>query len=126
MQEIKNEQRNAYYYNQILEKSQKKKNSTSKQKTKTPSFASQSINLKDYLYVPEGMEFIVYTLYFALIPYIFGIVFLFFAVASADLDNFMLLNVSQVLIVWAIGYEIVATLSLAWIFVLFMKYDSPE
>jgi len=126
MQEMKNKQRNAQYYNQILEKSNKKKDSTSRQKIKTPSFASQSINLKDYLYVPEGMEFIVYTLYFVFIPYLFGIVFLFFAVAGADFNNFMLLNMSQALIVWAIGYEIVATLSLTWIFVLFLKYDSVE
>jgi len=126
MEEMTNKQKNANYYNQILERSKKKKDSTSRQKTKTPSFTSQSINLKDYFYVPEGMEFIVYSLYLILIPYIFGIVFLFFAVADADFDNFMLLNISQVLIVWAIGYEIVATLSLTLIFVLFLKYDSSE
>ena len=126
MEEVTNEKKNTYYYNQVLEKSRKKKSATSKKKNKTNSFSSQTINLEDYLYVPEGMEFIVYTLYLVLIPYIFGIVFLFFAVAGADFNNFMLLDLTHAFIVWTIGYEIVATLSLTWIFVLFMKYDSPE
>jgi len=125
MEDLNQEKRNAYYYNQILEKN-KKGTSNKKPKVKSKSFGTQKIDIKDYLYVPEGMEFIVYSLYFVFIPYIAGIIFLFFAVAGADFDNFMLLNLTQALIVWAIGYEIVATLTLTWIFVLFIKYDDTE
>lgn len=121
--EFENEQHNMIYYNQIL-RADKKKNSVKKRKAK--GFAKQEVNFKDYLYVPEGMEFIVYTVYFIAIPYIIGAVFLFFTVAGADFANFKLLDMAAFFIVWAIGYEIVATLMLIGILVMFLKYDEDE
>jgi len=124
MEEIKQDKKSSYHeYNRKIEKKRKKKKSSSHSEKKVKSFSSQTINIQDLIYAPEGMEFVVYPLYFMLIPYIAGAIFLFFAVAGADFDNFMLLDLTQALIVWAIGYEIVATISLTWIFILFIKYD---
>ncbi|WP_373004813.1 hypothetical protein [Sulfurimonas sp.] len=121
--EFENDQHNMIYYNQILRADQKKK---STKKKKSTSFAKKEVNFKDYLYVPDGLESIVYTIYFVLIPYIVGSVFLFFTIAGADVDNFKLLDMSAFFIVWAIGYEIVATLILISILVMFLKHDGDS
>ena len=110
------------YYNQIL-RADKKKNRVKKKPT---SFTKQEVNFKDYLYVPEGWETFVYAFYIICIPYIAGAIFLFFTVAGAEFDSFKLLDMSAFLIVWAIGYEIVATLMLITIVVMFLKYDEDE
>ena len=126
MHKRKKDKKNAEHYNQMLAGLKKKKNSRKKNSKKKTSFSSQTINLKDYLFIPEGMEFFFYTFYLMVVPYITGAIFLFFAVAGGDFNNFMLLDLAQAFIVWAIGYEIVATISLLWIAVLFIKYDSEE
>nr|WP_321268440.1 hypothetical protein [uncultured Sulfurimonas sp.] len=121
--EFENEQHNMIYYNQILRADKKKKKA---KKQKNSSFSKKEINLKDYLYVVEGLEPLIYTLYFVCIPYIMGLIFLFFTIAGADFSNFKLLDVSAFFIVWAIGYEIVATLLLISIFVMYLKYDEDS
>jgi len=100
-----------------------KKEKNSKRREKG-SFSSQTVNLQDYFFMPEGTEFFFYTFYFLTIPYITGAIFLFFAVAGGDFANFMLLDMAQAFVVWAIGYEIVATVSLLWILSLYIRYDN--
>ena len=127
MEEIIRGQKNAYYYNKILEKDRDDKQSKiQKTQVKIQAFSTQKIDLKDYIYLPEGMEFIAYSVYVIVIPYIVGAIFLFFAIAGASFDNFMLLDLSKAFIVWAIGYEITASALLIWIFILFMRYDGSE
>ncbi|WP_294966879.1 hypothetical protein [Sulfurimonas sp.] len=121
--EFDKDQHNMLYYNQMLRADQKKK---AVKKKKPKSFAKKEINLKDYLYVPDGLEPLLYTLYFVLIPYIIGSVFLFTTIAGANFDNFKLLDMSSFFIVWAIGYEIVATLLLISILVMFLKHDGDS
>jgi len=121
--EFEREQHNMVYYNQILRADSKKKRVKRK---KSKGFAKQEVNFKDYLYVPEDWEFFIYSAYFIVIPYIVGAIFLFFTVAGADLSNFKLLNMTAFLIVWIIGYEIVGTLSLIGIVVMFLKYDEDD
>jgi hypothetical protein len=121
--EFENDQHNMIYYNQIL-RSDKKKQGTKKKKS--TSFAKKEVDFKDYLYVPDGLEPLIYTIYFVFIPYVFGAIFLFFTIAGADFDNFKLLNMSAFFIVWAIGYEIVATLLLISILVMFLKHDEDS
>ncbi|EDZ61279.1 hypothetical protein SMGD1_0298 [Sulfurimonas gotlandica GD1] len=121
--EFENDQHNMIYYNQILRAEQKKK---SPKKKKPTSFTKQEVNFKDYLYVPEGLEPLIYTFYIVGIPYLVGTIFLFFTIAGADFANFKLLDVSAFFIVWAIGYEITATLLLISIFVMFLKHDGDS
>ena len=60
MQDIKEDKHNSYYeYNRRLEKARKEKKSGSRSEKKAKSFSSQTINIQDYIYAPEGMEFIV-------------------------------------------------------------------
>ncbi len=114
---------NMAYYNQILRADKKKKNV---KKKKSASFAKKEVDFSDYLYVPEGLEPVVYTIYFVLIPYIAGLIFLFFAIAGSDWENFKLVEISAFFIVWIIGYEIVATVILLCIFIMFLRYEDNE
>ena len=64
-----------------------------------------------------------YPLYFVFIPYVTGAILLFFFVAGASFENFKLLEFNNFIVVWLLGYEVVATLILVSILVAFLKYD---
>lgn len=117
--DLNNSRNNQMYYNQL-----KRDNAAKlKQKRKNKSFGAKEVEVKDFVWAPEGYEGIFAFIYLISIPYIFGAIFLFIWVAQADFDSFMKLNTSAFFIVWAIGYEIVATLALVIIFVMFLKHD---
>ena len=120
--EVNEETRNIFYYNQIINAERNKKKRDSK-KPKAKGFTSQKIDLKDYLFVPDDWEFVAYSLYFTFVPYITGAVFLFFFIAGGNFSNFKLLDTSAFLIVWLIGYEIVAVFLLLWILSLYLRYE---
>lgn len=117
--DLNNSQHNHVYYNQILRLNERKRN---KKLVKEKSFASKKVDFSKYLVIPNGYEGIAYTLYFILIPYAVGIAFLFFYVARSAYANFTLLDLSSFFIVWAIGYEISASIILFFIFISFIKH----
>lgn len=125
MKEKNTEQRNMYYYNQILNAERNKK-ATQTRKTKAKSFANKRVDFKDYIYVPEEWEGVAYTLYVLLIPYIVGSIFLFLTIARGNVDSYKMLDTSSFPIVWAIGYEIVAIIMLIWITMMFLQYDGED
>jgi cellulose synthase/poly-beta-1,6-N-acetylglucosamine synthase-like glycosyltransferase len=123
--------RNMLYYNQMLMKERKAHHSSHKvhnksQKKKKQSFTSQKIDFKDFLFIPEGLATFFYLLYGIGIPYLVGAIFLFFFVAGGNYDNFQLLDLNAFLVIWMIGYEIVAVFSLIWILILYLQYDDEE
>jgi hypothetical protein len=105
--------RNAQDYKKRLKEARKKK---------TDSFATQEVELKDYIISPEGWEGIMFAFYFLTLPYVTGVIFLFLFVAQADMHNFLILDITHFFIVWAIGYEIVATVILILIFISYIRY----
>ncbi|MBU1994983.1 hypothetical protein KKC15_09780 [bacterium] len=116
---------NMMYYNQVVRENSVKNTSLVVEEEEEPdSFTSQEIDFSRYITAPEGWEGVVYSAYFLLIPYIVGSIFLFLFIANGSIDNFMLLNMGAFYIVWAIGYEIVASIALVWIFILFIKYNN--
>lgn len=118
------ENKNMLYYNQMIEKKRKSKNSHNKNHSN--SFGSQRVDLKDYIYIPEGVEYLAYIFYVIMVPYITGAIFLFFTVAGGDFSNFELIKLSAFFIVWAIGYEISATVALLYILSIYIRYDPNE
>ena len=117
-------QRNMIYYNQLVMNERKARYSSGKKRVKkSTSFAKQKVEFRDFLYIPEEWEFAAYTFYFVGIPYIVGAIFLFLFVAHGSYESFKLLNLNAFLIVWMIGYEIVAIFSLLWILVLYLQYE---
>jgi len=116
--DLNNSRNNQMYYNQL-----KRDNARKRKRGKNKSFTAKEIDVKNIVWAPEGYEGFFIFLYFITIPYIAGAIFLFSTVAGADYDNFMKLNTAAFFVVWAIGYEIVASISLLIIFVLFLKHD---
>lgn len=102
------------------------KNRVQKSRKNNSSFGSQDVDVKDFIISPEGWEGIMFTFYFLSIPYITGIIFLFLFIARADLENFLIFDLTAFFVVWAIGYEIVASLILIVIFISYIKYMSKD
>jgi len=121
-----NSRNNLMYYNQMLRESEMKKNAKRRQDNISTSFSSQEVDFGNYLLAPSGYEGIFYTIYFLTIPYAVGTVFLFFFIADANYSNFKLLDISSFLVVWLMGYEIVATLLLIAIFLSFLRHDDKS
>lgn len=90
------------------------------------SFSSQEVDINKYVLSPEGWESIVLALYVILIPYIVGILFLFVFIAEVAFDKFLLLDMSSIFIIWAIGYEVIAVTLLFLIFLSFISYFSKS
>ena len=84
---------------------------------KSNGFGQQEVDLTETpLFFPQGFEKIFLGLYFILLPYIAGLLFLFFYVAGGKVELFLSLNdESSFILTWAIGYEMLATLILLFI-----------
>jgi len=123
----RNSQNSTMYYNQMVRDSRVPKRGTKKiEKVKAKSFGSQKIDFSNIVFAPEGYESIFYTIYFFTIPYVVGLIFIFLFVAGATYENFMLLDMKSFFIVWAIGYEVVAAMSLIYIAYLYVTYISED
>ncbi len=117
-------QSNLMYFNQMIEEKGIKRDRTKNRARKVPaSFGAQKVELSDYLSAPDGYESVVYPLYFVFVPYLTGAILLFFFVAGASFENFKLIEFNNFLVVWLIGYEVVATMILIAILIAFLKYD---
>ncbi len=79
-------------------------------------FTQKEVDLAETpLFFPEGYEKIFLAIYFVTLPYLAGLVFLFFYVTKGSLELFLSLNEKQAFILtWVIGYEIIAALIILW------------
>ncbi len=80
-------------------------------------FSQQDVDFTDTpLYFAEGFEKVFLAIYFVSLPYVAGLLFLFFWVADGEYEVFLSLNQeSSFILTWAIGYEIIAGLMLLFI-----------
>lgn len=85
------------------------------------SFAQKEIDVKTFIIAPEGYEAFMFAIYFATIPYLVGLVFLYLFIAKASFTHFLNVKLSSFFVIWAIGYEIIAVTSLALIAYAFAK-----
>ena len=121
------QKRHMMYYNQLLQSDRRSELKGQKKRAKKRvSFGAQKVDFKDYVFVPDNYEGVAYLLYFICVPYIAGAIFLFLFIAGGDYDNFMLLDLNSFIIVWLIGYEIVAAFLLFWIFIMFLQYEKSD
>ena len=98
------------------------------QRTKKPStnnavtsFSQQKIEMEQApFFFPPGYENIFLAIYFLTLPYIMGLIFLFFYIANANIDLFSSISAkSSYLFTWAIGYEVLAAMFFLFILKLF-------
>lgn len=80
-------------------------------------FSQKEVDLSETpLFFPEGFEKIFLVIYVISLPYILGLLFLFFVVAESKVERFLAVNgESPFFLTWAIGYEILAGLIILWI-----------
>jgi len=81
------------------------------------SFTQKEVSLSNTpLFFPESFEKVFLAVYFIVLPYIAGLLFLFFYVAEGKSELFLSLNDdSSFILTWAIGYEVLATLAILFI-----------
>ncbi len=106
--------------NKVTQTSQASQIHSSKAKpirNKNQKFSQKDVELSETpLFFPEGFEKIFLAIYVISLPYVMGLLFLFFVVAGSNADRFLAMNKdSSFFLTWAIGYEIIATLILLWI-----------
>lgn len=84
---------------------------------KNTKFSQKNVELSETpLFFPEGFEKIFLVIYMISLPYIIGLIFLFFVVAESNIERFLAVNQeSAFFFTWAIGYEILAGLIMLWI-----------
>jgi len=99
------------------------KKSKEKNRTKPKSYGQKEVDFSEILPMPAGYEKIFILLYLITIPYAVGLLFLFVFVAGGDFTSFISLDIAMFVAVWAIGYEVVAGISLAVIFYKMFKFN---
>ena len=114
--------KNFYYTNVEDVRGYQERMQNRKKKHKPASFGEQEVDLNRYLISPAGLEGLMYTIYFLLIPYAMGALFLFFFIAHVSFDKFLQLDLASLFIVWAIGYELIAAILLFIIFLSYLSY----
>ena len=94
----------------------RKRWSRRKKKEEDEGFFQQDISLTGSLFFPDGYEYLMLAIYFISIPYLAGLLFIYFYIGKGDTTVFLSLSDNNsFLITWAIGYEVVASLMLLWI-----------
>jgi hypothetical protein len=85
--------------------------------TSSNKFTRKKVTFDDTpLFFPEGFEKIFLAIYFVSLPYIAGLLFLFFYVSNGKVEVFSSLNQeSSFILTWIVGYELLAVLILLYI-----------
>ena len=121
----KDERRSSFYYDSGVDDRNKYMQRMKKaKKVKHEDFGSQNVDVKDYILSPEGWEGIMFFIYFLSIPYLVGALFIFLFIAHGSFSNLFVLDMTAFFIIWAIGYEVIASLLLVVIIISYIKYIS--
>jgi hypothetical protein len=112
----------------LNDKQMKKRQAKSKklQKEKVKSFLQRKVTLSDYINLPDGVQEVVFFLLFLVIPYVVGIVVIFFLVAKASLETYERLNMDSYFLSWTIGYEVLGLLVLLFITKMALTFKSGK
>ena len=77
------------------------------------SYFSKKINLNQILNLPDGLQQIVFFIFFILIPYVVGL--LFILITRLDMVSLQSQKISEFLFFWTIGYELLATILIVFL-----------
>ena len=90
------------------------------------SFLQRKVALSDYVNLPDGVQELLVFLLFLVIPYVVGIVVIFFLVAKASLETYERLNMDSYFLSWTIGYEVLGLLILLLITKMALTFKSGK
>ncbi len=83
----------------------------------TREYLFQRRSLSDLPFIPDANSDLAIAAYIVLIPYITGILFLYFHLFHMDFERmYDLRHQHSFMLIWLIGYEVVAAIALTWIF----------
>ncbi len=103
-------------FHQAATMAKKRKKRKKNQEAEDSSFMSKKVNLVDSILFPEGYENFMIGVYFLIIPYIDGLLFIFLYIGKGDYTIFLSLSSeNSFIITWLIGYEVTAGIILLWI-----------
>ncbi len=88
---------------------------------KEVSFAQKEIDVKAFVIAPEGYETFMFSIYFLTVPYLTGLAFLYLFVAQASFSHFLNFKINSFFVIWMIGYEVVAVITMTLIAYAFIK-----
>ncbi len=111
----------------VNEQREIRKKKKPKENKKNREFLLKRRTLSDFL--PAGNEDISLITLFTLLPYSAGMIFVFFVIADASFTKLIsLAKYHSFLLIWAIGYEIVAGILLLWFFkiIIFAIFEGTE
>ena len=94
---------------------EKQKRRKAQTRDKLAEFMSADVHDGEFGIIPEGYGGISYIAFLIFAPWLAGIAFIFFYVASGDMETFNGIKEST-LLTWVIGYEILAAVVLLLIF----------
>ena len=112
----------------LNDKQMKKRQAKSKkvEEERGKKFLQRKVALSDYVKLPDGVQELVFFSLFLVIPYVVGIVVIFFLVAKASLETYRLLNMDSYFLSWTIGYEVLGLLVLLLITKMALTFKSVK
>jgi len=112
----------------LNDKKMKKRQAKSKkvEEERGKSFLQRKVALSDYVNLPDGVQELLVFLLFLVIPYVVGIVVIFFLVAKASLETYERLNMDSYFLSWTIGYEVLGLLVLLLITKMALTFKSVK
>ncbi len=91
---------------------------TQQSRSKAVQYMQQNVELGEtpLLFFPPGKEMLFLGIYFITVPYIVGLLFLFFYISNMQVSIFQSIGMdTSVFFVWIIGYEILAVFIILYI-----------
>ena len=87
-------------------------------KSKAVQYMQQDVELGEtpLLFFPPGKEMLFLGIYFITVPYIVGLLFLFFYISNMQVSIFQAIGMdTSIFLVWIIGYELIAVFVILYI-----------
>jgi len=112
-----NNLKNDPYYKEGSSTVKKQLNKRKRQRNMSDDFLTKDRSLSNSMFFPEGNEELMFGVYFLILPYLTGVFTVFIVVCKGSFDKLMTLsNNHSFLLAWSIGYEVLAFLTLVWVF----------
>ena len=91
---------------------------THQNRSKAVQYMQQDVELGEtpLLFFPPGKEMLFLGIYFITVPYIVGLLFLFFYISNMQVSLFQSIGMdTSIFLVWIIGYELIAVFVILYI-----------
>lgn len=99
---------------------------TQLRKKREEDFFSKSFDYRDVVFAPEGFEAVMFGIYIILLPYLAGLAFLYLFIAEGNFEYFVEFDLASFLVIWSIGYEVIAGLIMVGVLLNAVRYYTKK